>query len=364
MEKKSPQERQQSISARIHQLQSSNAALIAENELFERFITRLDQRAQSTKPANLGVAACCQMEDRGPGWRRTSEGNLPNSLLQLTLGQKLCLAQREAAKMITEQQKDKEKSERILANYKASLKEFELQRADICKEKKDLEQQLLNPLKMSEMNEPEKVLHHISSKQSTQCDKLKVKIQGLKAREKKLHLQMQEKRELRKAGLEDVFLEDSEQTIDLEELQNKHSQAQRALNSYKEKLQRVTQESAQLSSNFTKKKEMLEKIEEDILRVEEERSKAEAQNKQLRHLMSTYQAPDVAQYMQVKDKHKMLQQSIHIWQRKVGIAEMTSKSKFWSQHRGSSISSADAGTADREGPNPLKLPYIAQHGKA
>ncbi|XP_049580165.1 cilia- and flagella-associated protein 263 isoform X1 [Syngnathus scovelli] len=363
MEKKSPQERQQSISARIHQLQSSNAALLAENELFERFITRMDQRDQSAKPANLGVAGS-QMEDRGPGWRRTSEGNLPDGLLQLTLGQKLCVVQREVAEMITEQQKDKEKSERILANYKASLKEFELQRADICKEKKDLEQKLLKPLKMSEMNEPEKVLHYISSKQSTQCDKLKVKIQGLKAREKKLHLQMQKKRELRKAGLEDIFLEDSEQTIDLEELQNKHSQAQRALNSYKEKLQRVTQESAQLSSNFTKKKEMLEKIEEDILRVEEERSKAEAQNKQLRRLMSTYQAPDVAQYMHVKDKHKMLQQSVHIWQRKVGIAEMTSKSKFWSQHRGSSISSADAGTADREGPNPLKLPYIAQHGKA
>ncbi|XP_077424051.1 cilia- and flagella-associated protein 263 isoform X1 [Vanacampus margaritifer] len=352
MEKKSNQDRQPGFSASIQQLQNSNAAVLAENELFESFIIRLDQHDLLTQPAGLGVAGS-QVENR------KSEDNLPDGLQQLTLAQKLCLAQREIAQMIREQQNDKERSERILANYKASIKEIELQRADIRKDKNDFEHRLLKPMKMSERKEPEKVLHDIRSK-SSQCDKLKLKIQGLKAREKRLQLQLQEKRELSKAGLEDVFLESSETTIDLEELQVKHSQAQRALNSHKEKLQRMTQESAQLSSDITKRKEVLEKIEEDILRAEQERSKAEAQNKQLLHQMSTYQAPDVAQYMHVKYEHKMLQRSVHTWQRKVGIAEMTSKSKFWSQRGGSSVKSDDAGTAD----NQVKLPYIAQHGKA
>ncbi|XP_077374186.1 cilia- and flagella-associated protein 263 [Festucalex cinctus] len=357
MEKKINQERQPGFSASIQQLKNSNAALLAENELFESFIIRLDQHDLLTQPAGLGVAGS-QVENM------RSEGNLPDGLPQLTLAQKLCVAQREIAAMIREQQNDKERSEKILASYKASIKEMELQRADISKDKNDFERRFLKPTKkMSEMKAPEKVFHHIRSK-SSHCDKLNLKIRGLKAWEKRLQLQLQEKRELSKAGLEDVFLESSETTIDLEELQVKYSQAQRVLNSHKEKLQCVTQESAQLSSDITKMKEVLEKIEEDILRAEQERSKAEALNKQLLHQTSTYQAPDVAQYMHVKDDHKMLQHSVHTWQRKVGIAEMTSKSKFWSKHRGSSVKSDFAGTADSKCPNQVKLPYIAQHGKA
>ncbi|XP_061628387.1 coiled-coil domain-containing protein 113-like isoform X2 [Phyllopteryx taeniolatus] len=379
MEKKSPQERQEGVYARIQLLQSSNAALLAENELFESFVIRLDRQDPLTQP----VAGTTQLEDRGQCWRQRSQGNLLDSLLQLTLGQKLHVAQREIAEMIRDQQKDKERSERILNNYKvsmakenkhyiftsvtpfqASLKEIDLQRADIRRDKNDFEHRFLKPLKkMSEMKEPLKLLQYIRSKAS-QSDKLKLKIQGLKEKEKRLQQQLQEKRELGKAGLEDIFLEYSEPTIDIEELQVKHLRAQRTLSAHKEKLQRVTQEFAQLSRDITKRKEMLEKIEEDILLAEEERSKAEDQNTQLRRQMSTYQAPDIAQYMHIKDMHKRLQQRVHTWQRKVGIAEMTSKSKAWSQHRGTSVVSAEAGTVDSQCPDAVKLPYIAQHGKS
>ncbi|XP_061532766.1 coiled-coil domain-containing protein 113-like isoform X2 [Phycodurus eques] len=360
MEKKSPQERQEGVYARIQLLQSSNGALLAENELFESFVIRLDRQDPLTQP----VAGTTQLEDRGQCWRQRSQGNLLDGLLQLTLGQKLHVAQREIAEMIRDQQKDNERSERILNNYKASLKEIDLQRADIRRDKNDFEHRFLKPLKkMSEMKEPLKLLQYIRSKAS-QSDKLKLKIQGLKEKEKRLQQQLQEKRELGKAGLEDIFLEYSEPTIDIEELQVKHLQAQRTLSAHKEKLQRVTQEFAQLSRDITKRKEMLEKIEEDILLAEEERSKAEDQNTQLRRQMSTYQAPDIAQYMHIKDMHKRLQQRVHTWQRKVGIAEMTSKSKAWSQHRGTSVISAEAGTVDSQCPDAGKLPYIAQHGKS
>ena len=38
--------------------------------------------------------------------------------------------------------------------------------------------------------------------------------------------------------------------------------------------------------------------------------------------MADYQAPEIIEYMHIKDKHKKLRQSIHTWERKVGIAEV------------------------------------------
>lgn len=54
----------------------------------------------------------------------------------------------------------------------------------------------------------------------------------------------------------------------------------------------------------------------------QERLKAEALKQHLRRQMTDYQAPDIAEYMHVKDRHKKLQQSIHTWERKVGIAQV------------------------------------------
>lgn len=54
----------------------------------------------------------------------------------------------------------------------------------------------------------------------------------------------------------------------------------------------------------------------------QEHLKSEAVNKHLRRQMTDYQAPDITEYMHVKDKHKKLQQSIRTWERKVGIAEV------------------------------------------
>ncbi|XP_054631349.1 coiled-coil domain-containing protein 113 isoform X2 [Dunckerocampus dactyliophorus] len=358
METKIPQEQQELVDARIQQLQCSIAALLAENEMFERFISRLDpQGLLLTPPESLGDTRTTQLERVGQRWGRRSQCNLPDGLLQLTLDQKLSIAQREVAEVIKEKEKHKDTFEKIKDNYKASLKETEQQRADIRSAKNELEDRLVKPMvKMSNMRGPEKVLQYIRSK-GTQCETLKLKIQALKVQEKRLQQQLQEKRDMGKAGHEDIFTEYSEPIMDINlgELRVKLLQAQRVLNSHKEMLQGVTQESIELSSDITRRKEMLEKMEEDMLRAEEERLKAEGLNKQLRHQMSEHQAPDVAQYMHVKDEHKKLQQSVHTWQRKVGIAEMTSKTKSRSKPRGTPVNSADVGT--------LKLPQIAQDGR-
>lgn len=54
----------------------------------------------------------------------------------------------------------------------------------------------------------------------------------------------------------------------------------------------------------------------------QDRLKAESLNKHLHRELTDYQAPDITEYMNAKDKQKKLQHSIHTWERKVGIAEV------------------------------------------
>jgi len=60
----------------------------------------------------------------------------------------------------------------------------------------------------------------------------------------------------------------------------------------------------------------------------QERLKAEALNQQLHRQLTDYRVPDIIEYVHAKDKHRKLQQSIHTWERKVGIAEVK-----WYQNR-------------------------------
>ncbi|TNN67958.1 Coiled-coil domain-containing protein 113 [Liparis tanakae] len=119
---------------------------------------------------------------------------------------------------------------------------------------------------------------------------------------------------------------------------------------HQEKLHSVTLEAAELSDDLAKKKLLLEKIEAKLLHAEEERLKAEALNQRLRRQMADYQAPDVADYMLVKDKHKQLQRSVHAWERKFGSAEQLA---VRSLHR--------AGSTQRPR-GPVRLPRITQTG--
>lgn len=64
-------------------------------------------------------------------------------------------------------------------------------------------------------------------------------------------------------------------------------------------------------------------MDEQLQRAEEERRREEALNQRLRRLVSQYQAPGVDQYMQAKEKHRKLQQSVHTWEKKVEVAQVT-----------------------------------------
>ncbi|XP_071360930.1 cilia- and flagella-associated protein 263 [Trachinotus anak] len=357
---------------RVEELKCSNAALLAENDMFDRFISRLDPQDLVSQGGREGVGAAgaSQLEGGGHGRRRRSRSYVSDRLRQLTLEQKLYVARREVTETQQDHERLKQRCKRIQDNYKASLKEAELRIAEIRKAKKEFERKLIKPMKDNrlEMREPEKVLQYTEDKfKVTQLEKLKLNIQALKVQEKRLQQQLQQKKEMGKAEYEEIFQEYNEPRIDknLDELQVNSLKVQRVLSSHKEKLQSVTRKSTELSNDISNRKQMLAKIEEEIQRAEEERLKAEALNQHLRCQMSDYQAPDITEYMHVKDKHKKLQQRIHTWERKVGIAEMALKThtKAWSKQRATltPANSAVAGARSGEHQIPVKLPYIAEH---
>ncbi|KAL6107047.1 ccdc113 [Pungitius sinensis] len=373
--KEVPQEQRELFYKQVDELKCSNAALLAEIDMLERFISRIDPQdlVPNAGGDGLGAAGASNLEGGVGGQRRMSRSNIPEPLQQLTLEQMLYVAQREVTETRADLEKARRRNERIQDHYKASLKEAEWHLADIRKAKKKFESKVLEPLqdKGLEIKEPEKVLQYIKDKSKvTQMEKFNLKSRTLQTYKKKLQQQLQQKKEAGKAEYEDFFQEYHEQQINnsLEELTVNNSKALRVLGSHKEKLQSVTAEAAQLSDDIANRKQLLVKMEEKLQHAEEERCKAEALNKHLRRQMRDYQAPDIPEYMHVKDKHKKLQRSIRTWERTSGITELALKtdSKARSTQSTTLTPAGRAGAGNQTGEQhvSLKLPHIAENNKA
>ncbi|XP_076589100.1 cilia- and flagella-associated protein 263-like [Chaetodon auriga] len=366
------EEQKELLYIRVENIKCSNAALLAENDMLERFIGRMDRQDLVSQSGgdDVETAGAPQLEGGGHGKRGRSRSNISNRLHQLTLEQKLYVAQREVTETRRDQEKLKQRYERIQDNYKVSLEEAELRLAEIRKAKSEFERRLLKPLKDNKLEgkEPEKVLQYIEDKSKvTQLEKCNLKNHEMKIHERKLQQQLQQKRDVAKTGHEEMFQDHSEQRVEqnLEELQVNNLKVQRVLSSHKERLQSVTWESTELSNDISNRKQMLAKIEEEIQHAEEERLKAEALNQHLHRQITDYQAPDINEYIHVKDRHKKLQQRIHTWERKVRIAQMALKTnaQAWKTQRTTLAHaySAEAGARSGEHQFAVKLPYIAEH---
>ncbi|XP_029910104.1 cilia- and flagella-associated protein 263 [Myripristis murdjan] len=374
MEKKVSQMGREALSKRVEELRRSNEFLLAENDMFERFISRLDPR-DLAPPAAEGIrgAGASQLDVGGHARRQRSQSNMSDRLQQLTLEQKCYVAQREVEETQKDLEKLKRRSELTQDNYKATLEEAEIRLAEIRRAKCDFERDVVKPLreKKADMMGPEKVLRYIENKiksKSTQVDKLRLKNQALRVQARKLQLQLKQKKEKEDTVHETDFWQYQEQSdnqdLDLMQAQKNAVKAQQTLNSCKEKLQTVSSECKQLSCDITSRKEMLVKIEEETQRVEEERSKAEALNKKLRRRLTDYHVPDVLEYIRVKDKNKELERSLKTWERKVEIAEMASKTntRAWDKQVAALVSgdNAEAGAGSGAYQSTVRFPNIGE----
>ncbi|XP_029942576.1 coiled-coil domain-containing protein 113-like [Salarias fasciatus] len=199
------------------------------------------------------------------------------------------------------------------------------------------------------------IVSRSSHKQVAQLRMSALKNQALKGQEKKLRKQLQQKKEAEKVD-EEIFLDYSKPMLHInwDELRVKSVKAQRLLSSHMERLQRVTSECEGLNTAITRKRQMAAKIEEEIRHAEEECLKAESLNRHLqRHLSDYGQGPDVMEHFHVKEKHKRLQRSVHMWERKVGVAELALKMDGAARSKQAAIvtpvSSAEAGARSDQG---------------
>ncbi|KAM4618187.1 cilia- and flagella-associated protein 263 [Polymixia lowei] len=282
---KVPQQEKKLLYERVEELKRSNAFLKAENHMFERFISRLDPGDLVPQPAaeGLGGLGASQLEVGGRGRRQRTQSNTPDCPQQLTLGQKCYVAQRQVEQTQEDLEKHKHSSERIQENYKAILEEADIRLAEIRKAKYEFERDVAEPLKekKGEIMGAEKVLRYIEDKikrKDTQVEKLQLKNQALKAQARKLQRQLRQQQQeetLNEADFQQFKIENNqyqeqidEHNRDLLRLKQLAGDTQQVLNTYKRKLQNVICRSEELSSDITKRKEMLVKIEEETQQVE------------------------------------------------------------------------------------------------
>lgn len=302
----------------VEELKHFNKALQVENEMFERFIMRIEQ--------NQDASVEPEQDDR----LQKGSGTRSPRPRQLTIQQKLHVSQM----AIKEAQKDLEKlredNRKAWDEYEASMEEAELCLFETRKAKREFEEKLLRSKneKRLERKEPEKVLLLLTDKSKvTKIEMLSIKNRVLRGLRNKLKNDFQLKKENSKIYCQQSTLFQGEQKNErtLQEHLDEYVKTQHIITAHKEKLQSVTTEHTKLCQKIERRAQFLAKTEHDIKQAEREHLKAERLNRHLRSQIEDYEVPGVEVYQEARRKFKRLQQEVHTLERKVRIAQMTSK---------------------------------------
>ncbi|KAI4893377.1 hypothetical protein NFI96_022499, partial [Prochilodus magdalenae] len=320
------------IAELVEDLRRSNAALQAETEMFERYISRLD-------PRDLVPQVMSEGRGRKSKVRRASQERSQ----RLTLEQKCNVGQRELEEMRDDLEKLRESSERVVHNYKATIEEADIRLTEVRKASYEFDRDIAKTLqeKKGVMMAAEKVSRYIEARnksRDTLIEKLHLKNAALRVHKRKLQLQLRQKEEMGEAlhevDFQQLKIENSqylelidERNQDLLRLKLQTGNTLQVLNSYKKKLQSLTLESKSLSSDIASRKEMIVKIEKETQQAEEERAKAEAVNRKLRVQLAETRVPHVLEYITTKASHTQLEQNVKAWERKVEIIEVGCESQ-------------------------------------
>ncbi|CAL8254808.1 unnamed protein product [Lota lota] len=280
----------------VEELKRSNAFLRKENAMLEACISR--QGPHETAP-------------RPPGDTAMAEGSPQHAreYKLLSLRQKIYIAQRE----MEETKREIEEAQQPNENDKAVIEEAELRLSEIRRQRFEFERDVVKPLEENKgQMDGEKVLSYIKDGIKKKVNLALLKIENSQHKEKT-----------------------AERKQELLRPKQLAATAQKNLSSYKNKLQNATLESEELSSDITKRQQTLAKIEEETQRVEKECAKEKALCERLRSQLADSSAPDVMEYIQVKDRHKKLQRTFHVWQRKRALRSYT---KAWKREQADAAS--------------------------
>ncbi|XP_036897507.1 coiled-coil domain-containing protein 113 [Sturnira hondurensis] len=332
----------------VEELSYGNSALKTETEMFEKYYNKLESKEQ--RPLRLSEIkrsgtdfAQLRGKHRSksrPGIERTAS---------LSVDQKCELVQKELEDTKDEIRHLRANAERDLQYHEAIIEEAEIRWADVQKEVYEFEKDILKTIskKKGSILATQKVMKYfedMNRRRDHMKEKLCLKNMSLKVQRKKMLLQLRQKEEvgdaLHDVDFQQLKIENAQflETIDgrnqeLIHLKLSSGTTQQVLNSYKTRLNRAMEMFVSLEKEISQRKELLEKIEREILQVEEDRAKDEAVNKKLRRQLSEFRVPPVMQYVREKVLNGDLERAIRVWERKVEIAEMSLKGfrKDWNK---------------------------------
>ncbi|XP_014401000.1 PREDICTED: coiled-coil domain-containing protein 113 [Myotis brandtii] len=304
----------------VEELSYGNSALKTETEMFQKYLNKLESREQRMlRLSDIKISGTDFSQLRGR--RKSKSRSGPDRTSSLSVDQKCDLVRKELEDTKEEIRHLRANAERDLQHHEAIIEEAEIRMAEVQKAMQEFEKDILKTIakKKGSILATQKVLKYIEDanrRRDNMKDKLRLKNVSLKVSRKKMLLQLRQSRPslvapppwsaLLKTGCAVLF-----QT----------------------RLHRAMEMSSNLEKEILLRHELLEKIEREILQVEEDRAKAEALNKQLRRQMAEFRAPPVMTYVKEKIFNGDLEKTIRVWERKVEIAEMSLKGyrKDWNK---------------------------------
>ncbi|XP_039630173.1 coiled-coil domain-containing protein 113 [Polypterus senegalus] len=318
----------------VRSVSQSNAALQTETEMFQKFVSRLD-------PKEFSQVTVSKTTTSGIAQHELGQVSRQERLVLLTMEQKCLVAQREEEELRKALEQLRKESERVVNTYKAAIEEADYRQGEVkkalCEFQRDFGKR--GHEKKRRILGTEKVTRYIEEKSKAKdkiVEKLRLENTALKVKMRKLQMQLKQKEEMDEALHEVDFqllkIENSQylQKIDeskqeLLRLKLMDRNKLQILDTYKKKLQNLTSESKRLTGELAAKKDLLVRVEAEIVQAEKECAKAEAQNKRLKTQLSDYRGPRALDYVAIKARHSELQRDVHVWERKVDIAQMDLK---------------------------------------
>ncbi|KAM5263688.1 cilia- and flagella-associated protein 263 isoform 2-T2 [Ctenodactylus gundi] len=231
----------------------------------------------------------------------------------------------------------------------AIIEEADIRCAEVQKAVYEFEKDILKTIskKKGSILATQKVMKYIEDtnrRRDNMKAKLRLKNVSLKVQRKKMLSQLRQKEEVGEALHEVDFQQlkiENAQFLEMIEAKNREliqlkltsGNTLQILNTYKKKLHQAMEMYSNLEKEILLRNELLEKINKEILEVEEDQGKAMALNKKLRKQLSEFRAPQVMVYVREKIINGDLEKTIREWERKVEIAEMSLKGyrKTWNK---------------------------------
>ncbi|KAM5263687.1 cilia- and flagella-associated protein 263 isoform 1-T1 [Ctenodactylus gundi] len=329
----------------VEELSYGNSALKTETEMFEKYYAKLESRDQQPKRISeikISAIELAQLRSRRKSKPRPGTD-------RLTVDQKLELVQKELEDTKDEIRHVRANAERDLQHHEAIIEEADIRCAEVQKAVYEFEKDILKTIskKKGSILATQKVMKYIEDtnrRRDNMKAKLRLKNVSLKVQRKKMLSQLRQKEEVGEALHEVDFQQlkiENAQFLEMIEAKNREliqlkltsGNTLQILNTYKKKLHQAMEMYSNLEKEILLRNELLEKINKEILEVEEDQGKAMALNKKLRKQLSEFRAPQVMVYVREKIINGDLEKTIREWERKVEIAEMSLKGyrKTWNK---------------------------------